>query len=967
MARVIGEAAIRLRADDGGLAAHISRVMRTALAEASKEFGVDSTKGVEKDSNKTAASVKKIFGDVFSSIGKSASTVMGAALNGAKFLSFGAAAGAAISGVGALTAGILGLVAAAGQALGAVGILPAAFAGMLAVSTTLKLGLTGVGDALKNLASGDIDAFNKGLEKLSPNAQAFARALQGIKPEFDRMQLAVQDTLFDGLGDTVNNLASRYLPVARQGFQALAQELNATAREVGSFLDTPEAFNKITKSTEGIAVGFSAMRQAAVPLTSALLGIVSAGSTQLPRIGEAIAGASARFGEFIDRVSGTGQLETFFSTALDTAAQFGRILGDLGVAIGNVLSIGSGAGAGFLNVLENGAQAFRDFTESASGVSALRGFFESVSTVAKQLQPIIVGIALAFGNDLAPILTSLASSIGPGVVAIVQQLGPTFQAMAPGIQALGAVFGQLLVAMAPLLPAIGQLIGQLAGALAGALTAALPTITAFIAKITESPGTFAAFAAAVAGLAGAFAFITGPLSSLLGALGPLKAVLGPLVSEGGSLARVFQVLTGPVGLIIGLFVALFAGSEQFRNAVLGLVSVVGTLVGQLVSALLPVFDALMAAVGPLIEQLGAALAPVITTVTNLLSAVLPPVIAALVPIINSLIPIIMQAADVLGLIVSAVTPIIAIIADALIPIITGLLPVVTTVFNAIAEVITAAMTIVQGIIDVVLGLISGDFDRVWSGIQNIVHGAVDFILSVISGTFKIIGSVISETWTAAKSLVSSAWEGIKSAVSSGVDGVISFVRNLPGNIVSALGSLGSLLVSAGSDLINGLIAGVKAVAGNIAEAVLAPIRNSVSAVKSFLGINSPSKLFAEIGVNTGEGLIKGFDKMGPAIARAAVDMSNQLAANTAPDAAAGLSLSSRASGGGASGAAGNVYLQQTNVMQPGSDVLQFGDAVLRNGQYDLVTSASLRGVTAGSVQAGMSSPDSIFGTSVRGV
>jgi hypothetical protein len=135
----------------------------------------------------------------------------------------------------------------------------------------------------------------------------------------------------------------------------------------------------------------------------------------------------------------------------------------------------------------------------------------------------------------------------------------------------------------------------------------------------------------------------------------------------------------------------------------------------------------------------------------------------------------------------------------------------------------------------------------------------------------------------------------------------------------------------------------------------------VSAVKSFLGISSPSKLFAEIGVDTGEGLIKGFAAMGPKIAQEALAMSNALVENTNPNLASGLSLSSSASGGGATGAGSVTYVQQTNVMQPGADVLQFGNAVLQNAQYDHVTGGSLRGVTVGSVQAGMASPDFVPG------
>lgn len=962
IAKIIGTAAIRLTASERGLALSFRNTIRKALAEATVGLGEDSTKGVSDDADRTSRRVKQIFSSMFQSVGKLGSSLLGAALSGGKLLLLASAAGTALSAVGALSAGVIALVGAAAQAAGAIGILPAALAGVVAVAATLKLGMKGVGDALKAVGSGDAEALNKALEKLSPNARDFVRSIQGIKPEFDRMQLGVQDALFDGLGSTVQSLAARYLPLASAGFKLLASEINSTVKNVGAILDSPEAFDRIKASTEGIVVGFSNARQAALPMTQAVLDIVKAGSSQLPRLGDAVNTLATRFANFIRAGAESGSLEAFFSKSLDVASQLGRILGNLGGAIGAVFSAGQAAGGGLLNSLEKLTGAAETFFKSAQGQDALGTFFGSIATVGEAAFPVLRELALLIGGDIAPLLSNIAAGVGPGVVAVIGQLRETVTALTPGMSALGEAFGRVLTAVAPILPAIGELIGKIATGLASALNAAVGPLTTFINFLVANPGALAGFAAA----AGAIGLALGPLSPVLSTVGSL---IGDLVTKVGGFGRVFSLLTGPVGLVIGLLVALFAGSEDFRNAVLGLVSVIGGLVGQLVSALMPAFDAIIGAIGPLISQLGTALAPIITTVANLLSAVLPPVIAALVPIINSLIPIVMQAADVLSLIVAAVAPIIEIIANALIPIITNLLPVVTTVFNAIAAVITAAMQIVQGIIDVVLGLISGDFDRVWTGIQNIVRGAVNLIVSIVQGALNIVVSVVSSTFNAAVSLVKSAWSAISSAVSSGVDSVISFFRNLPSNISSALGSLGSLLASAGRDLINGLINGVKAAAAGIADAVLAPIKNAVAGVKSFLGINSPSKLFAEIGVDTGRGLVVGLERITPAVVAATTDVAASMAGALAVP-AANLSLTSLANGAGSTGSSTGadgrpLVLQQTNVMQPGSDLERFADAVYRNGLYDLQSAGSLSAVSLGNVQSGMSSPDAIFG--VRGV
>lgn len=967
MARIIAEAGVRLRADDKGFAASVNSAVRKAVTDATKDVNAKipglTDGGLERDTNKTSAGLKKVFGDLFSFIGDAGSKAASAAFSGSKLLLMGAAAGTALAGVSALSAGLIALVGAAAQAGGAVGILPAVFVALKAVTTTLQLGLTGVKDTFAALASGDTDAFNKALGKLAPNAKAFVQEASKFKGVFDSMQMDVQNRLFEDFAGVAIDLGENVLPIAGGLFTRLASEINVAAKEVVGLITTTGGLDSLEKTSTNIVSGFSKLRQAAVPITQAVLDIVTAGSTQLPRLGEAVATVSGRFQEFISKAAANGNLEQFFSKSLDVASQLGRILGNLASAIGNVFSAGQEVGGGLLNTLEKVTQAFQDWTDSAAGSDALRTFFASVANVAETLFPIVANLATAFGKGLAPILSNLATSIGPGVAAVVAQLLPTFQALAPGVSALGAAFGAVLTALAPLLPALGAVVGQIAGVLANALLSALPLITQFVAAFAESPGKFIAIGTAIFGVVQA----VGPLFSAISTLAPIMSTLGPvfsnLLGSAGGLKGVFAALTGPIGIAVALFTALFVGSEDFRNAVIGLLSTVGELVGSLLSALKPALDALFAAIGPLISQIGTALAPVITLVANLLKAVLPPIIAALGPIISSLVPVINQVAETLGILIAAITPVIDIILNLLTPVIDALLPVVTTVFTAIAEIITNVMTIVQGIIDVTLGIITGDWDRVWKGLSEIVHGAVDLILSIIRGVFNTILSVFTNTWNALKNVVSIAWEGIKTAVSEGVGAVVDFVLSLPENLLRALSGLGRLLISAGSDLIGGLIEGIKSAAGRIADAVLGPIKDTIKGVKNLLGISSPSKLFRQFGSWVSEGFAIGIEALTPRVASAGEAMVGALTTSaTVP----GLGLGSLSSGGGATGASttsAGVTVNQTNLMLPGTNVRQFANEVLRVGSTALAAGNTVLGVGQGSVQQGMASPDTFFGGS----
>ena len=160
-------------------------------------------------------------------------------------------------------------------------------------------------------------------------------------------------------------------------------------------------------------------------------------------------------------------------------------------------------------------------------------------------------------------------------------------------------------------------------------------------------------------------------------------------------------------------------------------------------------------------------------------------------------------------------------------------------------------------------MISGNWGQVWDGIVNILSGVWNAIEAVISGALAIVSSVIgaalnvirsifSAAWNGLIGLVSGAWNGITGAISSGVSSAVSFVSSLPGKILSALSGLGSLLAGVGRNMMEGLIVGLKASMSRIAEAMLAPIRTSVDAVKSFLGIHSPSRVMRDEGQAIGE-------------------------------------------------------------------------------------------------------------------
>lgn len=124
-----------------------------------------------------------------------------------------------------------------------------------------------------------------------------------------------------------------------------------------------------------------------------------------------------------------------------------------------------------------------------------------------------------------------------------------------------------------------------------------------------------------------------------------------------------------------------------------------------------------------------------------------------------------------------------------------------------------------------------------------------------------------------------------------------------------LSSAWDLFKSIGSAMVDGLIMSIKAGGNPFVAAVKWLAEKGINAAKMALGINSPSRVFAEIGGFTAAGLAMGIAHGTPSVVSTAEAMSRQVSAVGAP---------SLGVGGGAVGGAGGVSIGQVTIVIDGA-------------------------------------------------
>ena len=303
------------------------------------------------------------------------------------------------------------------------------------------------------------------------------------------------------------------------------------------------------------------------------------------------------------------------------------------------------------------------------------------------------------------------------------------------------------------------------------------------------------------------------------------------------IAKSLTSLTVSLGVIIGAFVLLSKTS-----------SIVDALAFSVLAASITILAGALKTIGSMsLAQIGIALIGLAGafTVIGVAATLLTPAIPAILGLAAAIALLGVGVAAIGGgiLALSAGLSALAVAGTAgtvaLVALVTGLIGLIPTTIKMIGEGIVAFAEVIAGAGPTILDAITTVLTALIDAIIAVVPKAVDAFLLLMTSLLESLVKYMPQIMESGKEILISFLEGIAKmipdVIQAGIDIIIS--------------------------LIDGLAQGIEKNAPRIRDAFINLFKSLLKAVLVFLGINSPSKVFTDIGMNIIQGLINGIGNM----------------------------------------------------------------------------------------------------------
>lgn len=763
----------------------------------------------------------------------------------------------------------------------------------------------GAGNAAMSVSGGLVRAFSSmgasGSSVLSSLSNGFSRFKDStIAPIAGLLKISALLGVIGGFGGVLTKAIGRVdsINIATQSITQMT----------GSSENAAKAIDAIKTATKGTPIALDSM-------TNATKGLVAAGMKvdTLPGVLKSVADSAfavANGAESIDTIAGAFKglqasgvatledLNRLFDQNIPVYSMLGNQMGKSTIDMKKFISDGLLSSADAVEMLTKGIQegtsGVNDATMAMAGVAqtagnsikgswanAMSALNRGVGSIVELFYGDAIGAISGFGDMVENSLGKLAKNEGfiNGVKGVVQAIKDGMAIVSPVLKNIAVSVGDLIKSVIKALPVLQPAIGIVAGAFLafGDVLAStiIPAITKIFDYISSHQEIFSSLAVGV-----------------LGAVAAFKAmkVIGTIINliKGARTAMLLlnaAFLANPIGILIGLIAGLVAGLVYFfTQTEIGkklwdkIWTGIKEITTNVVETLKSVWDSLVTKWNEIVTSVKAIWGTVSTFFIELWNDLSSKAVTAWNELTTKVMAIVQPFIDIFVATWKGVSEGLSMVWAGIEEVAGGYWEIIKNVILApvllIFDLVTGNFTQLAIDAQAIWENIKAGASSIWNGMGKIITGVATAIWSYISGVFATMNQWVITLWNGLKATASSIWEGLKSAVTNTVTGIWNDIKGVWDSITKSttdtfngvkkdiLDPLMSIdLFEIGADILRGLWNGIKSIGDDIGSLIKSIADKIPSGIRKFLGIHSPSRVMAELGVYTGQGLVNGMASM----------------------------------------------------------------------------------------------------------
>ncbi|MEG2294856.1 MAG: tape measure protein [Carnobacterium sp.] len=763
----------------------------------------------------------------------------------------------------------------------------------------------GAGNAAMSVSGGLVRAFSSmgasGSSVLSSLSNGFSRFKDStIAPIAGLLKISALLGVIGGFGGVLTKAIGRVdsINIATQSITQMT----------GSSENAAKAIDAIKTATKGTPIALDSM-------TNATKGLVAAGMKvdTLPGVLKSVADSAfavANGAESIDTIAGAFKglqasgvatledLNRLFDQNIPVYSMLGNQMGKSTIDMKKFISDGLLSSADAVDMLTKGIQegtsGVNDATMAMAGVAqtagnsikgswanAMSALNRGVGSIVELFYGDAIGAISGFGDMVENSLGKLAKNEGfiNGVKGVVQAIKDGMAIVSPVLKNIAVAVGELIKSVIKALPVLQPAIEIVAGAFLvfGDVLAStiIPAITKIFDYISSHQEIFSSLAVGVLGAVAAFKAmkVIGTIINLIKGARTAMSLLNA------------AFLANPIGILIGLIAGLVAGlvyfftqTETGKKLWDKIWTGIKEITSNVVETLKSVWDSLVAKWNEIVASVKDIWSTVSTFFTELWNDLSTKAVTAWNELTTKVMAIVQPFIDIFVATWKGVSEGLGLVWAGIKEVAGGYWEIIKNVILApvllIFDLVTGNFTQLAIDAKAIWENIKAGASSIWNGMGKIISGVATAIWSYVSGVFDTMNQWVITLWNGLKATASSIWEGLKSAVTNTVTGIWNAIKGVWDSITKSttdtfngvkkdiLDPLMSIdLFEIGADILRGLWNGIKSIGDDIGSLIKSIADKIPSGIRKFLGIHSPSRVMAELGVYTGQGLVNGMASM----------------------------------------------------------------------------------------------------------